>query len=63
MGQVLKNFGLAVEHARGHRAARGCWKRALELFASVDDPATRTVRGWIEQPGQEKPSWTAWEIQ
>ena len=62
VGQVLRNFGLIVEHVRGHRAARGYWKEALTALAPLQVPETASIQRWLDHPGLAKPWWSELEL-
>jgi tetratricopeptide (TPR) repeat protein len=62
VGQILRNFGLIVEHVRGHRAARGYWKEALTALAPLQVPETASIQRWLDHPGLPKPWWSELEL-
>ena len=59
---MLRNFGLIVEHVRGHRAARGYWKEALTALAPLQVPETASIQRWLDHPGLPKPWWSELEL-
>jgi hypothetical protein len=62
VGQVLRNFGLIVEHVRGHKAARGYWQEAVAALAPLQVPDTARIQGWLDHPGLKKPWWGELEL-
>jgi tetratricopeptide (TPR) repeat protein len=62
VGQVLRNFGLIVEHVRGHKAARGYWQEALTALAPLQVPDTARIQRWLDHPGLKKPWWSELEL-
>jgi tetratricopeptide (TPR) repeat protein len=62
VGQVLRNFGLIVEHVRGHKAARGYWQEAVAALAPLQVPDTARIQRWIDHPGLKKSWWSELEL-